>query len=65
VTDKIRSAWGPLIIGTVRNWGNLGFWPRMDRIFGLEFWDVVQRRGTHVNTPELGSRDGEIVFGGI
>jgi hypothetical protein len=25
----------------------------------------VQRRGTHVNTPEIGSRGEEIVFGGI
>jgi hypothetical protein len=26
---------------------------------------VVQRRGGRVNIPEIGSRDGEIVFGGI
>jgi hypothetical protein len=25
----------------------------------------VQRRGTHVNTPEIGSRDGGKCFGGI
>jgi hypothetical protein len=24
------------------------------------FWEAVQRRGTHVNTPEIGSRGGEI-----
>jgi hypothetical protein len=26
---------------------------------------VVQRRGVHVNPLKIGSRDGEIVFGGI
>jgi hypothetical protein len=30
-----------------------------------DFLEAVQRRGAHVNTPKLGSRDGEISFGGI
>jgi hypothetical protein len=30
-------------------------------IFGIR----VQRRGAHVNIPKIGSRDGEICFGGI
>jgi hypothetical protein len=29
------------------------------------FGEGVQRRGVHVNTPEIGSRVGEICFGGI
>jgi hypothetical protein len=29
------------------------------------FGRAVQRRGVHVNTLEIGSRDGEISFGGI
>jgi hypothetical protein len=28
-------------------------------------WGNFSRRGTHVNIPEIGSRAGEIVFGGI
>jgi hypothetical protein len=28
-------------------------------------WGNFSRRGTHVNTPKIGSRVGEIVFGGI
>jgi hypothetical protein len=28
-------------------------------------WGKVQRRGVRVNIPEIGSRAGEIVFGGI
>jgi hypothetical protein len=36
------------------------------KIFGIGiFWGQVQRRGTHVNTPKIGSRDGEKCFGGI
>jgi hypothetical protein len=31
----------------------------------MNFWNVVQRRGAHVSTPKIGSRDGEIRFGGI
>jgi hypothetical protein len=32
---------------------------------GLEFWDLVQRRGGGVSTPEIGSRDGEYCLGEI
>jgi hypothetical protein len=31
----------------------------------LEVWGQVQRRGVHVNTPEIGSRGGEKCSGGI
>jgi hypothetical protein len=30
----------------------------------LEFWKAGQRRGGRVNTPEIGSRDGVLCFGG-
>jgi hypothetical protein len=30
-----------------------------------DFEKAVQRRGAHVKIPEIGSRVGEIVFGGI
>jgi hypothetical protein len=43
----------------------MGFSPGMDRIFGRNFWGAVQRRGTHVNTPKIGSRVGEFCFGEI
>jgi hypothetical protein len=39
-----------------------GIW-KLFWIFG--FWGKVRRRGTHVNIPEIGSRDGECCFGGI
>jgi hypothetical protein len=29
------------------------------------FGGTVQRRGVHVNTPEIGSREGVFCFGGI
>jgi hypothetical protein len=53
-------------MGPMRNWGNFGiligdgreFWPW---IFGRR----VQRRGVHVNTLKIGSRVGELCFGGI
>jgi hypothetical protein len=37
---------------------------------GKDFWDWIfeeefQRRGAHVKTPEIGSRDGQNCFGGI
>jgi hypothetical protein len=32
---------------------------------GLEFWDLVQRRGAHVSTPKIGSRAGENCLGEI
>jgi hypothetical protein len=37
----------------------------MERFFWLKFSGSVQRRGVHVNTPKLGSRDGGNCFGGI
>jgi hypothetical protein len=39
-----------------KNWNILGI-----GIFGGQ----VQRRGTHVNIPKIGSRDGVFSFGGI
>jgi hypothetical protein len=39
---------------------------RVERIFWVEILGrPVQRRGVRVNTPEIGSRDGEFSFGGI
>jgi hypothetical protein len=29
------------------------------------FWDTIQRRGTHVSIPKIGSRGEENSFGGI
>jgi hypothetical protein len=31
----------------------------------LGFWGNISRRGTHVNTLEIGSRGGNLCFGGI
>jgi hypothetical protein len=31
----------------------------------MDFWNVVQRRGARVNPLKIGSRDGELRFGGI
>jgi hypothetical protein len=33
--------------------------------WGLGFFGAGQRRGAHVSTPEIGSRDGVFSFGGI
>jgi hypothetical protein len=41
------------------------FWTGLKAFFWPDFSKAVQRRGVHVNIPEIGSRDGEIVFGGI
>jgi hypothetical protein len=39
---------------------------RIGNILGIEFLEgVVQRRGVHVNIPEIGSRVGVFMFGGI
>jgi hypothetical protein len=39
---------------------------RIGNILGIEFLEgVVQRRGTHVKIPEIGSRVGVFMFGGI
>jgi hypothetical protein len=43
----------------------LGYWTGLDLFFWLDFWNGVQRRGVHVNTPERGSRVGAFCFGGI
>jgi hypothetical protein len=41
-------------------------WMKIERICWLRiFGGRVQRRGAHVNTPEIGSRGEEICFGGI
>jgi hypothetical protein len=41
-------------------------WMGFGTSWGLDFWrGQVQRRGTHVNTPKIGSRDGQLCFGGI
>jgi hypothetical protein len=34
-------------------------------VLRIRFLGRVQRRGTHVNTPKIGSRDGVFCFGGI
>jgi hypothetical protein len=39
-----------------RGWTGF-FWP--------DFWNAVQRRGADVFPPEIGSRDGVFVLGGI
>jgi hypothetical protein len=39
---------------------------RVESIFWVEILGrPVQRRGVHVNVPEIGSRDGGLSFGGI
>jgi hypothetical protein len=44
----------------------MGWFAGIERKFWVGiFLGVVQRRGGRVNTPEIGSRDGEICFGGI
>jgi hypothetical protein len=56
----------PLIIGTVGNLGNYGQLVGVGRDFwAWIFGGQVQRRGTHVNTPKIGSRVGVFCFGGI
>jgi hypothetical protein len=46
--------------------GELGLFGRgWKGFFGRIFERQVQRRGTHVNTAEIGSRDGGLCFGGI
>jgi hypothetical protein len=41
-------------------------WMRIEKNFGVwEFWDLVQRRGGRVSPLKIGSRDGEMCFGGI
>jgi hypothetical protein len=37
----------------------------LERIWDLEFWRKLSRRGTHVNTLKLGSRGAGKCFGGI
>jgi hypothetical protein len=46
-----------------------GIWDQMDGV-GRDFRDLifegpVQRRGADVNIPEIGSRVGQLCFGGI
>jgi hypothetical protein len=64
VTYKIRSARGPLIRDYEKR-GNYGLVGRdWTEFLGLDFGGTVQRRGVHVNPPEIGSRDGGKCFGG-
>jgi hypothetical protein len=65
VTSKIRSGRSPLIIGTTRNGGISAIWTELDLDFWPDFSKAVQRRGTDVSVPKIGSRDGVYVFGGI
>jgi hypothetical protein len=44
----------------------MGWFAGVERKFWVGiFWGVVQRRGGRVKTPEIGSRDGVLCFGGI
>jgi hypothetical protein len=51
---------GPQGIGRIRD-----FWPELDWGFCRIFEKAVQRRGVHVSTLKIGSRDGVLCFGGI
>jgi hypothetical protein len=65
VTYKIRSARSPLIMGRrekANNWVNWGTLERFEIGF---FGGRVQRRGVHVNIPEIGSRGDAFCIGGI
>jgi hypothetical protein len=43
----------------MRKGWEIGVWLRIGMIFGdLEFLGELQRRGAHVNSPEIGSRGG-------
>jgi hypothetical protein len=42
-----------------------GFERDLIEFWEFGFWRKFQRRGTHVNTPELGSRGGDFCLGGI
>jgi hypothetical protein len=64
IENKISSR--SLNNGTVREGWNDGRLKVIRKdLRGLEFWDLVQRRGVDVNTPKIGSRDGEKCSGGI
>jgi hypothetical protein len=43
----------------------VGIEKNSDRFLGFDFWRKVQRRGTDVSTPEIGSRGAIKCFGGI
>jgi hypothetical protein len=43
----------------------MGFLAGLELNLRSDFLGVGQRRGVHVSPPKIGSRDGEIVFGGI
>jgi hypothetical protein len=50
----------------VKNGLNRGQLREFGKVFGeLGFGGEVQRRGVHVNTPKIGSRVGQMCFGGI
>jgi hypothetical protein len=65
VTNKIRSACGPLDRTVRKGWflGQLDEnWKVLD---DWNFWRKVRTRGTHVNTPKKGSRGDAFCLGGI
>jgi hypothetical protein len=37
----------------------------LNQFLGFDFLKGVQRRGVHVSPPKIGSRDGQMCFGGI
>jgi hypothetical protein len=43
----------------------MGFLAELKWNFWSDFWNVVQRRGVHVNTPKTGSRVGVFCLGEI
>jgi hypothetical protein len=65
VTNKIRSACGPIIKGRWERAEIAVICPELDWFFGIWFLVGVQRRGAHVNAPKIGSRVGVFCFWGI
>jgi hypothetical protein len=66
VTRLIRVSPRSLNNWDCEKWGEFRSFGRgWSRFFWSNFGKAVQRRGVHVNIPEIGSRDGEFSFGGI
>jgi hypothetical protein len=66
VTYKIRSVRQSLNNGTTRLGWKVGQMRGFGKFWQIRFfWGNVRRRGTHVNVPKIGSRDGDYCFGGI
>jgi hypothetical protein len=56
----------PLIIGRREKAGFWVNWIIIETNWGFGFWgERIQRRGTHVNILEIGSRGALLCFGGI